>query len=156
MAVWLAIQGGFHGRTRFGSGSVRYFSGDGKDAKEYKRWKVWCQNKLLTLDKLPKGSHGAYVYTLLSGKALEAVEHLDPSTYQVEGGVKSLWDLLDARFAQIEQVDELGEILGEVFSLRVRDGEAMKLWAARSQEIFERCQRKTNVNFPDQARGWPW
>ena len=30
----------------------------------------------------------------------------------------------------------------------------MKLWAARSQEIFERCQRKTNVNFPDQARGW--
>ena len=101
------------------SGSVRYFSGDAEDSKEYKRWKVWCQNKLLTLDKLPKSSHGAYVYTLLSGKALEAVEHLEPSTYQVEDGVQKLWDLLDARFPQKEHVDELGEIQGEVFSLKV-------------------------------------
>ena len=30
----------------------------------------------------------------------------------------------------------------------------MRTWAARSQEVFERCNRKTGVNFPDQARGW--
>ena len=30
----------------------------------------------------------------------------------------------------------------------------MKVWAARSQEVFDRCNRKTGVNFPDQARGW--
>eukprot|EP00435_Cladocopium_sp_Y103_P019567 s2754_g4.t1 len=28
------------------------------------------------------------------------------------------------------------------------------MWAARSQELFERCKRKTGVDFPDQARGW--
>ena len=65
-----------------------------------------------------------------------------------------IWKLLDVRFPQKEQVDELGEIMGEVFALKVREGESMKMWAARSQEVFERCSRKTGVQFPDQARGW--
>ena len=94
------------------SGSVRYFSGDAEDGKEYKRWKTWVQNKLLTLDKLPESSRGAYIYTLLSGKALEAVEHLDADAYQKTGGDAVLWGLLDSRFPQKEKVDELGELLG--------------------------------------------
>eukprot|EP00435_Cladocopium_sp_Y103_P075356 s4_g56.t1 len=136
------------------NGAVRCYSGDNEDGKEYRRWKTWCQNKLLTLDKLPAASRGAYIYTLLSGKALEAVEHLEPEAYQKTGGDQILWDLLDQRFPQKEQVDEIGEILGEVFALKVRDGETMKMWAARSQELFERCARKTGVKFPDEARGW--
>lgn len=109
------------------SGSVRYFSGDAEDSKEYKRWKTWCCNKLLTLDKLPKIARGSYTYTLLSGKALEAIEHLEVGDYQKEGGDQVLWSLLDARFPQKEKVNELGEILGEVFALRVREGETMKM-----------------------------
>ena len=99
------------------SGSVRYFNGDAEDSKEYKRWKVWVCNKLRTLDKLPKDAHGSFIYTLLSGKALEAIEHLDPQSYQKEGGDEVIWALLDSRFPQQEKVDELGEILGEVFTL---------------------------------------
>ena len=35
----------------------RVFSGDDEDSREYKRWKVWITNKLLTLsDKVPKQS----------------------------------------------------------------------------------------------------
>eukprot|EP00435_Cladocopium_sp_Y103_P063149 s214_g24.t1 len=136
------------------SGSVRYFNGDAEDSKEYKRWKTWVLNKLRTLDKLPKDAHGSFIYTLLSGKALEAIEHLEPEAYQKEGGEAAIWALLDSRFPQQEKVDELGEILGEVFSLRIREGESMKLWAARCQEVFEKCKRKTSVSFPDQARGW--
>ena len=136
------------------SGPLKYFSGEAEDSKEYRRWKTWVQNKLLTLDKLPKASHGAFVYTLLTGKALEAVEHLEPEQYQVTDGDKALWALLDARFPQKESVDELGEILGEVFALKVKEGENMKMWAARSQEVFDRCGRKTGVKFPEQARGW--
>lgn len=136
------------------AGPVRYFSGDAEDGKEYKQWKVWCQNKLLTLDKLSEANRGPYIYTLLSGKALETVEHLEPEAYQKAGGDKVLWDLLDQRFPQKEQVDELGEILGEVFSMKIREGESVKAWTARSQELFDRCKRKTNVDFPDQARGW--
>eukprot|EP00435_Cladocopium_sp_Y103_P017727 s923_g4.t1 len=136
------------------SGPLKYFSGEAEDSKEYRRWKTWVQNKLLTLDKLPKASHGAFIYTLLTGKALEAVEHLEPELYQVTDGDKVLWSLLDARFPQKESVDELGEILGEVFSLKVKEGENMKMRAARSQEVFDRCGRKTGVKFPEQARGW--
>ena len=29
------------------------------------------------------------------------------------------------------------------------------MWAARSQEVFDRFARKTGVKFPEQARGWP-
>ena len=136
------------------SGAVRYFSGDDEDAREYKRWKTWCVNKLMTMDKLPDAAKGAYIYTLLSGRALEAVEHLEPESYQKAGGDQTIWKTLDARFPQKEKVDELGELLGEVFSLKVKDGESMKVWAARSQDVFDKCQRKTGVQFPSQARGW--
>lgn len=80
------------------SGPLRFFSGESEDSQEYKRWKVWVMNKLLTLDKLPKAAKGAYVYTLLAGKALESVEHLDPSEYQKEGGDQVLLALLDSVF----------------------------------------------------------
>ena len=82
-----------------GAGPLRFFSGESEDSQEYKRWKVWVMNKLLTLDKLPKAAKGAYVYTLLAGKALESVEHLDPSEYQKEGGDQILLALLDQPFS---------------------------------------------------------
>ena len=72
------------------SGGLRIFSGENEDYKEYRRWKLWLSNKLLTLDKLPKEAYGSYMFTCLSGKALEAVEHLDVSEYQKEGGDKVL------------------------------------------------------------------
>lgn len=102
------------------------FTGENEDGREYKRWKTWVKNKLLTLDKLPDSSRGAYIYTLLGGKALEAVEHLEPEAYQKKDGDAVLWALLDKRFPQQEVVDELGEILGEVFGLRSQEGENMK------------------------------
>ena len=51
----IEIQG--YGRSRFRpSGSVRYFSGDAEDSKDYKLWNTWCCNKLLKLGKLPKNA----------------------------------------------------------------------------------------------------
>ena len=134
--------------------SIRCFSGEDEDVKEYRRWKTWVQNKLLTLDKLPKAARGSYIYTLLSGKALETVEHLKAEDYQKEGGEAVLWDLLDARFPQKEASDEMGEILGEVFALKAKDNEALKAWIARATEIFDRCARRAQVSFPSEARGW--
>ena len=46
------------------------------------------------------------IYTLLSGKALEAIEHLEVGDYQKEGGDQVLWSLLDARLPQKEKVNE--------------------------------------------------
>ena len=122
-------------------GLLRFFSGDSEDTKEYRRWKVWVQNKLLTLDKLPATAKGAYIYTLLSGKALECVEHLDPARYQVENGEDVLWALLD--FPQKDKTDELGDALGKVFQLRSNDGESLKAWIARATEVFDNCERRS-------------
>ena len=136
-------------------GHVRMFSGDNEDAKEYKRWKTWVANKLLTLsDKVPKEAHGAYVYTLLSGKALECVEHLDPAEYQKEDGQAVLFKLLDQRFPQKDNTDEMAEVLSAVFSLKATEGESLKTWVSRASELFDRCQRKCNVSFPEEAGGW--
>ena len=138
-----------------GSGSLRSFSGDTEDAKEYRRWKVWVLNKLLTLeDKVQPKARGAYIYTLLSGKALECVEHLDPSSYQKEGGEKVLLDRLDKRFPQKDTSDEMSETLTEIFNLKAADGESLKTWISRASELFEKCERKVNVTFPEEARGW--
>ena len=135
-------------------GSIRYFSGESEDALEYKRWRNWVANKLLTLDKLPKEAYGPYIYTLLSGKALECVEHLDTADYQKSGGDQVLLQLLDSRFPQKEKTDVMGEILGEVFNLRSKSNEPLKAWVARATELFDRCERKCGVKFPPEARGW--
>ena len=138
-----------------GSSGLRYFSGDQEDAKEYRRWKVWVQNKRLTLeDKVQPKARGAYLYTLLSGKALECVEHLDPALYQKEGGEKVLLERLDRRFPQKDASDEMSEALTEIFNVRAQDGESLKTWISRATELFDKCERKTNVAFPEEARGW--
>ena len=78
------------------SGGLRIFSGESEDYKEYRRWKLWISNKMLTLDKHPKEAYGSYLFTCLTGKALEAVEHVEPSEYQKAGGEAVLWILVVA------------------------------------------------------------
>ena len=61
------------------SGGIRYFFGESEDYKEYRRWKLWLSNKFKTLDKLQPDARGPYLFTCLTGKALETVEHVDPA-----------------------------------------------------------------------------
>ena len=137
-----------------GGHSLRYFSGDDADHREYKRWKQWAQNKMLVMDKLPKEARGSFVWTLLQGRALEVVEHLREADYQKEGGDKVLFDLLDQRWPEKDRADELGEHVSEVFLLRSKEGESIRQWCSRAREVFDRCNRKTGVQFPEEARGW--
>ena len=39
-------------------------------------------------------------------------------------------------------------------SLRAREGESLRAWISRSTELYLKYERKTGVNFPDEARGW--
>ena len=48
----------------------------------------------------------------------------------------------------------MGETLGLIFGLRSSDGETMKSWVARATELFDRRERKTQVKFLEEARGW--
>ena len=107
-------------------GGIRCFSGESEDYKEYKRWKLWLVNKFQTLDRLPAEARGSYLFTCLTGKALETVEHVDPSEYQKLDGEKVLLKMLDARFPERDETDELGEVLNEVFNLRAKEGETLR------------------------------
>ena len=111
------------------TGNHRTFSGNDEDVKEYRRWKTWVVNKLLRLgDKVSKGARGAFVYTLLQGKALECVEHLEVPEYQKEGGEKLLFKLLDERFPQKDNTDEMAETLSGAFALQASEGGSLKTW----------------------------
>ena len=136
------------------SGGLRIFSGESEDYLEYRRWKLWISNKLRTLDKLNEEHYGSYIFTCLAGKALETVEHLEPSTYQKVGGDKTILDLLDKRFPEKEKTDEMAELLGQIFSVRAKEGEGLRQWISRETELFEKCERKTGVKFPPEAQGW--
>ena len=126
------------------------FSGNDEDPKEYKRWKAWVSSKLLTLSwKMPVEAKGAFIYTCLSGKALEAIEHLEPAELR-----QRILTLLDKRFPEKDASDEMSENLTEIFNLKASEGETLKGWISRASEAFDKLQRKTNVSFPDEARGW--
>jgi len=83
---------------------------------------------------------------------LECVEHLEVTDYQKEDGEKVLFKLLDQRFPQKDNTDEMAETLSAVFSLRASEGETLKTWISRASEMFDRCQWKCNVAFPEEAR----
>lgn len=111
-------------------------------------------NCSLFFEKIASTARGAFVYTLLSGKALEAVEHLEPSAYHKEKGEDVLFGILDRRFPEKEATDEMSENLTAIFNLKANEGEPLKTWINRAPEAFEKLNRKAQVNFPDEARGW--
>eukprot|EP00435_Cladocopium_sp_Y103_P061236 s2072_g22.t2 len=135
--------------------SLRYFSGgDDIDYREYRRWRQWAVNRMNVMDKLPVKARGSFVWTLLQGRALEIVEHLKEEEYQCEGGDQVIFALLDQRWPQKDRSDEMGEHISEIFNLKAKQGETVRQWCGRARECFDRCKRKTGVNFPDEARGW--
>ena len=136
--------------------SLKRFSGEDPDdaGKQLRKWRNWAEAKMYTLKDLSLKQQGAWLYTLLDGKALEAVEHLTLTELQKEDGAETLWKILTARFPEKESEDQMGEALGEVFGLSARDNENMQQWSARVQEVFQKCLRKARVEFPSQAHGW--
>lgn len=106
------------------------------------------------MDKLAEDSRGSFLWTLLQGPALEVVEHLKEEEYHKAGGEKVIFDLLDRRWPEKDREDQIGENVAEVFALKAREGEQLRQWCARAQEVFNRCSRKSGVTFPDEAKGW--
>ena len=78
------------------------------------------------MDKLPEEARGSFIWTLLSGKALEVVERLKESDYQVKGGETAIFNLLDRRWPELDRTDEIGENIAEVFALKAKEGESVR------------------------------
>ena len=138
------------------AGAFKRFNGEDDDpGKQLKKWRTWALAKMMTLKDLTKAQRAPWLLTLLDGKAWDACEHLSLDDLSKEDeGEALLWKTLRERFPEKEQHDMMGEILGEVFALAALDQETMKQWTARVKESFEKCERRAQVNFPSQARGW--
>ncbi|CAE7233864.1 GIP [Symbiodinium natans] len=135
--------------------SLKRFNGEEDDpGRQLRRWRAWAEAKMYTMDKLTNKQQGPFLYTLLDGKALEAVEHLELSSLQVEDGASKILAVLKERFPEKEAHDQMGEALGEVFGLAARENETVQQWTARVAEVFTKCHRKADVKFPSPAQGW--
>ena len=134
---------------------LKRFSGDDDDpGKALKRWKLWCTAKMMTMKDLKPHQKGPWVFTLLDGKAWEAVENMTLEDIGVDGGDQKIWQVLESRFPEKEPYDQMGEALGAVFALSANEGESLKAWTGRVRDTFEQCKRKGNVDFPEEAKGW--
>ena len=138
------------------TGAIKRFNGEDEDpGKQLRKWQTWARAKMMTIKDLAKSQRAPWLLTLLDGKAWDACEHLTLEQLAVEEeGEKLLWKTLQERFPEKEQHDMMGEILGEVFALAAADQETTKQWTARVKETFEKCERRAQVPFPSQARGW--
>ena len=140
----------------FDEKGLKRFSGEDADdsGKQLRKFRSWAEAKLVTMKDISEKQKGPWIFTLLDGKALEAVEHLSLEDMMKETGAETIWGLLTARFPEKESEDQMGQALGEVFGVCARDAETMQQWSARVQEVFQKCVLKAKVEFPSQAKGW--
>ena len=139
---------------RDGNAQWKRFSGDDLDGKAYRRWKLWVEAKMAAYKDITSNQRGPFVSCLLDGTALESVEHLTLEKLQEESGDRYIWDALNERYPDKQQHDWLAECLREVFQISANEGESMMAWTSRVQEVFSKCKRKVQVDFPTEARGW--
>ena len=125
---------------------------DDDSGKQLRRWKAWAQAKMITMKDFTDKQKGPWIYTLLDGKALDAVEHLTGDDLAAEDGAPKIWKLLAERFPEKEAHVKMGEALGEVCGLAARESETVQQWTARVKETFDKCKRKASVDFPSQAQ----
>ena len=108
---------------------------------------MWATARMLTYKDLKPEQRGPWIFKLLGGKAWDACEHLSLDKLSSAEREAKIWKLLEPRFPE-------KEALGAIFALAAKDGEDLKSWTGRVRDTFDQCQRKGNVNFPPEAKGW--
>ena len=129
------------------TGSFKRFSGAGANGRDLKRWKTWCLSKMITTSTLTKEARGPFVYSMLDGDALTAVEHLDFREFAVEGGENVNFIILEARYPDKDPIDRAGKALLYLFEVSAREGERLAEWSARADSVFTACQRDAGIVF---------
>ena len=104
---------------------IKRFDGSDEDSgRQLRRWKAWTQAKMATMKDFSPKQARPWLFTLLDGKALDAVEHLTLEELSQENGAKTVFELLAARFPEKEKHDQMGKALGEVFGLAAKESES--------------------------------
>ena len=127
------------------TGGFKRFSGAGANGRDLKRWKTWCLLKMITMSTLTKEARGPFVYSMLDGDALTAVEHLEFREFAIESGENVIFTFLEARYPS--------KALFDVFEVSAREGEPLGEWSANADSVFHACQRDAGIAFPDMVKG---
>eukprot|EP00435_Cladocopium_sp_Y103_P008507 s2377_g2.t1 len=137
-------------------GYVRRFSGESQDAqREYRRWKRWSR-AYLTVQKargVPEDALGSLLYTLLEGTALRAFDAIPMEQIETAGGQQVVYDVLDDRFPEEASHDRIGEVLDNIFDLKVERGETTAVFTGKVKSAFSAAEAE-GVKFPDVAKGY--
>ena len=136
--------------------AVRRFSGNGGSAsQEYKVWKKWARAWMVgqTARGVPQEALGPLLFTLLDGVAVTALEDIDVEELNQVGGDTVILSRLDERFPEPDMQDKLGEVMKEVFSLKIRRGERTAEYTGRALTAFQKAE-KVEVKLPSMAKGY--
>lgn len=106
--------------------AVKRFSGEGAcPQKDYKQWKRWSR-AYLTVQKargVNETALGSLLYTLLDGAALRAFESHSMDELEEPGGQDIIYQVLDERFPEESSQDRIGEVLDNIFDLKIEKNE---------------------------------
>eukprot|EP00435_Cladocopium_sp_Y103_P015753 s1700_g3.t2 len=142
--------------TEAKEGYVRRFSGESQDAqKEYRRWKRRSR-AYLTVQRskgVPDEALGSLLFTLLDGAALRAFDAVSMDQIEAAGGQQIVYEVLDDRFPEEASHDRIGEVLDNIFDLKVERGETTAVFTGKVKSAFSAAEAE-GVKFPDVARGY--
>ena len=109
---------------------------------------------MITMSTLTKEARGPFVYSMLDGYALTAVEHLEFPKFATEGGENVIFTILEALYPDKDPIDRAGKALFDVFEVSARERERLGEWSARAESVFHACQRDAGIAFPDLVKGY--
>ena len=133
-------------------GGCKLFSGVGANERDLKLWKTWCLSRMILMTTLTEKSRGPFVYSMLDGDALTAVEHMEIAEFAIEGGENLIFNILEARYPDKDPLDRAGTAVLDVFEVSARERERLIEWSARAASVFHAFQRDAGITFPDMVK----
>ena len=103
---------------------------------------------------LTKEARGPYVYSMLDGDALTAMEHLEFAEFAIGGGEILIFNILEARYPDRDPIGRAGKALFGVFEVSAGEGERQSEWSGRAESVFHACQGDARTAFPDVVKGY--
>ena len=136
--------------------AVKRFSGEGPNPqKEYKQWKRWSRAHLVVQKArgVRQEALGSILFTLLDGAALRAFDSHCMDELEQAGGQDIIYQVLDERSPEEATHDRVGEVLDNIFDLKVEKGETTAAYTGRVRAAFTAAESE-GIKFPAIARGY--
>ena len=127
---------------------------DGSDVAAYRKWRRKAELMLMALPStIGKEKWGAKLCEYLHGEAEEVAEGVELEKVMSEGGHKLIFNLLDARYGDLE-TDALQKYLNEYFfKIQIKPGETYRNLMIRVETAYRNLQ-EVKVSLPEEVKGW--